>query len=96
MTTSLAREALPESLRVLSRVRTSGASAAHPLLRCLAIYRTMPWRFAAALSLYLALNVGLSVHQYLVGRAVHDVETGRAVVSLPDGTLDASIALHSI
>lgn len=81
------------SMRVLHAVRRSGAHASHPLLRCLAIYRTMPWRFASALTLFVLLNASLAVHQYLVGRAIHDVETGRAVVRAGDGDLDARVAL---
>ncbi|UJR83983.1 Hypothetical protein I5071_60540 [Sandaracinus amylolyticus] len=92
--TSLAAQALPESHRVLDSVRRSGASAAHPLLRCLAIYRTMPWRFASALTLFLIFDGSLTLYQYLVGRAIQDVETGRAVVRLESGALDASVAIE--
>ncbi len=31
----------------------------HPLLRALAIYREMPWRFALVTTLYIAGNLGL-------------------------------------
>lgn len=64
----------------VSMVRRPGVRTAHPLLRCLAIYRTMPWRFAAAFGLFLVVNASLTLYQYLVGCAVNDVEHGRAAV----------------
>lgn len=66
----------------------------HPLLRCLSIYRTMPWRFSGTLLLFVIVNGSLTWYQYMVGRAFHDVEQGRAVVKLPDGSLDYAVALH--
>jgi ABC-type multidrug transport system fused ATPase/permease subunit len=65
---------------------------AHPLLRCLAIYTTMPWHFAAAFALFAVVNASVALQQYLVGRAVHDVERGAAVVRSADGSLDGSRA----
>ncbi|MFM8330355.1 MAG: ABC transporter ATP-binding protein [Candidatus Methylumidiphilus sp.] len=67
---------------------------AHPLLRCLMIYREMPKRFFLTAFLFTAVNLSLSAQQWLIGRAVHDVERGVAVVKLPDGNLDYSVALH--
>lgn len=75
-----------------SILRRPEVRSAHPLLRCLAIYRTMPWRFGAAFGLFLTVNGSLTWYQYLVGRAVNDVERGRAAVRLSDGTLDLSLA----
>ncbi len=75
-----------------SILRRPEVRRAHPLLRCLAIYRTMPWRFGAAFGLFLTVNGSLTWYQYLVGRAVNDVERGRAAVRLSDGTLDLSLA----
>jgi ATP-binding cassette subfamily B multidrug efflux pump len=66
----------------------------HPLLRALAIYREMPWRFALVTALYIAGNLGLVWQQWLIGHAVDDVSAGRAVVRLPDGSLDAAVAWH--
>jgi ATP-binding cassette, subfamily B, bacterial len=66
---------------------------AHPLLRCLALYRRTPWRFALTALLYAAVNASLAWQQSLVGRAVHDVERGVAVVRRPDGGLDGHVAL---
>lgn len=63
----------------------------HPLLRSLAIYREMPWRFALVAALYVAINLGLVWQQWLIGHAVNDVSAGRAVVHTPDGRLDASL-----
>jgi len=66
----------------------------HPLLRALAIYREMPWRFALVTALYIAGNLGLAWQQWLIGHAVDDVSSGRAVQRLADGSLDASVAWH--
>ncbi|WP_027593760.1 ABC transporter ATP-binding protein [Pseudomonas sp. LAIL14HWK12:I7] len=66
----------------------------HPLLRALAIYREMPWRFGLVTALYIAGNLGLVWQQWLIGHAVDDVSAGRAVVRLPDGNLDAAVAWH--
>ncbi len=80
----------------VSMLRRPEVRSAHPLLRCLAIYRTMPWRFAAAFGLFLVVNASFTGYQYLVGRAVNDVERGRAIVRLADGTLDARVAYRWI
>ncbi|MCB2256546.1 ABC transporter ATP-binding protein/permease [Pseudomonas chlororaphis] len=66
----------------------------HPLLRCLAIYREMPWRFALVTALYLAVNLGLVWQQWLIGHAVNDVSAGRAVARQADGSLDASLGWY--
>ena len=66
----------------------------HPLLRALAIYREMPWRFGLVTALYIAGNLGLVWQQWLIGHAVDDVSAGRAVVRLPEGSLDAAVAWH--
>jgi ATP-binding cassette, subfamily B, bacterial len=65
-----------------------------PLLRCLALYRFMPWRFSLTALLFIVVNASLAWQQWLIGRAVHDVERGVAVVRLPAGSLDYSVALH--
>jgi len=67
---------------------------AHPLWRCLGIYREMPKRFWLTAFLFTVVNVSLSGQQWLIGRAVHDVELGKAVVKQADGGLDYSVALH--
>ncbi|PYC16660.1 ABC transporter ATP-binding protein [Pseudomonas mosselii] len=66
----------------------------HPLLRALAIYREMPWRFTLVTTLYIAGNLGLAWQQWLIGHAVDDVGAGRAVTRLADGSLDASLGWH--
>ncbi|MCL2449427.1 MAG: ABC transporter ATP-binding protein/permease [Polyangiaceae bacterium] len=76
----------------IALLRKPSVRNAHPLLRCLLVYRTIPGRFALALGLFVAVNASLTWYQYLVGRAVHDVERGRAVARLPDGTLDLHVA----
>jgi ATP-binding cassette, subfamily B, bacterial len=65
-----------------------------PLLRCLALYRFMPWRFSLTALLFIVVNASLAWQQLLIGRAVHDVERGAAVVRLPTGSLDYSVAFH--
>jgi len=65
-----------------------------PLLRALAIYREMPWRFALVTALYIVGNLGLAWQQWLIGHAVEDVSAGRAVLRLADGSLDASVAWY--
>ena len=65
-----------------------------PLLRCLALYRFMPWRFSLTALLFTVVNLSLAWQQWLIGRAVHDVERGAAVIALPGGTLDYSVASH--
>jgi ABC-type multidrug transport system fused ATPase/permease subunit len=65
-----------------------------PLLRCLALYRFMPWRFSLTALLFTVVNLSLAWQQWLIGRAVHDVERGVAVITLLDGTLDYSVARY--
>lgn len=74
--------------------RPSIVKTAHPLLRCLSIYRTMPFRFGLTFTLFVVVNGSLTYYQYLVGQAVHDLERGRAVVRLANGELDYSRALY--
>jgi ATP-binding cassette subfamily B protein len=66
----------------------------HPLLRSLAIYREMPWRFSLVAALYVAINLGLVWQQGLIGHAVNDVSAGRAVVRLADGSLEAGLGWY--
>jgi ATP-binding cassette subfamily B protein len=66
----------------------------YPLLRCIALYREMPWRFALTAALFIVLNLSLAWQQWLIGEAIHDVERGVAVVRLPDGGLDYSVGWH--
>src|SRR5580693_9297896 len=63
-----------------------------PLLRCLALYRFMPWRFSLTALIFLVVNLSLAWQQWLIGRAVHDVERGVAVVRVPGGALDYTVA----
>jgi len=65
-----------------------------PLLRCLALYRFMPWRFSLTALLFIIVNASLAWQQWLIGRAVHDVERGVAVTRLPTGALDYSVARY--
>jgi len=65
-----------------------------PLLRCLALYRFMPWRFSLTALLFTVVNLSLAWQQWLIGRAIHDVERGIAVIRLPDGALGYSVARH--
>lgn len=76
------------------RAEPAAGIRAHPLLRCLALYRHMPGRFALTAFLFAVVNLSLAWQQWLVGRAVNDVQQGRAVVLLADGGLNASVAWH--
>ncbi|MFD2642032.1 ABC transporter ATP-binding protein [Pseudomonas japonica] len=64
----------------------------YPLLRSLAIYREMPWRFALVAGLFVLINLGLVWQQWLIGHALNDVTAGVAVRRLDDGGLDARVA----
>lgn len=66
----------------------------HPLLRSLAIYREMPWRFALVAGLFVLINLGLVWQQWLIGHALNDVTAGVAVRRLDDGALDGQVAWH--
>lgn len=72
--------------------RTSIVKTPHPLLRCLSIYRKMPWRFGLTFTLFLVVNGSLTLYQYLVGLAVHDLERGALVVRTSTGALDLRLA----
>jgi ATP-binding cassette subfamily B protein len=65
-----------------------------PLLRCLALYRFMRWRFSLTALLFTVVNLSLAWQQWLIGRAVHDVERGIAVTWLADGALDYTVARY--
>ncbi|MDV3456189.1 ABC transporter ATP-binding protein [Sphingomonas sp. HF-S4] len=62
-----------------------------PLLRCLAIYRRMPIRFALTAAMLFAVNLALIAQQGLIGRVVHEAGLGTLVVAGPGG-LDYSRA----
>lgn len=64
----------------------------HPLLRSLAIYREMPWRFALVAGLFVFINLGLVWQQWLIGHALNDVTAGVAVRQQADGSLDGRVA----
>lgn len=66
----------------------------YPLLRCLALYRHMPWRFSLTALLFTIGNITMATQQWLVGKAVHDVERGTAIVKQADGTLDYHVAFY--
>lgn len=91
MSSSAATPLITQTPELLGKVTKL---ARHPLLRCLAIYRTMPWRFSLTFVLFVILNASLTWYQYLVGLAVHDVERGQAVSKLADGSLDFSGAQY--
>jgi ATP-binding cassette subfamily B protein len=65
-----------------------------PLLRCLAIYREMPFGFFLAATLLVIVNGALAWQQWLIGRALNEVQRGLVVLRLPDDTLDFHRALH--
>lgn len=74
--------------------RTSIVKTPHPLLRCLSIYRRMPWRFGLTFTLFFIVNGSLTLYQYLVGLAVHDLERGALVVRTAEGALDFRLAFY--
>lgn len=69
---------------------SAGRLARSPLLRCLAIYREMPGRFALTAVLLATVNVALIGQQVLVGRAVQEAGSGKLVAAGVGGTLDYS------
>lgn len=58
-----------------------------PLLRCLAIYGEMPFRFTLTAVLLAAVNIALIGQQVMVGHAVQEAQHGRLVVAGADGVL---------
>lgn len=58
-----------------------------PLLRCLALYRYMPYKFALTALLFTLVNIGMAWQLWIVGQAVQDVQSGHAVTRLADGSL---------
>lgn len=64
----------------------------HPLWRCFAFYRAVPWLFVTVTVTLIVVNLAQPFSQWLIGVALHEVETGRAVVQAADGTLDLSRA----
>lgn len=75
-------------------ISTASTITRYPLLRCLAIYRSMPLLVGATLLLFVLVNAGLACQQWLLGLAVHDVTQELAVLRLADGTLDHAPALR--
>ena len=67
--------------------------ARSPLLRCLAIYGEMPWRFALTALLLALVNAALVGQQVMVGRAVQEAGHGRLVTRMA-GALDYTRAWH--
>jgi ABC-type multidrug transport system fused ATPase/permease subunit len=59
-----------------------------PLLRCLAIYREMPGRFALTAGLFTIVNASMAWQQWLIGRAVNEAGHGAVVFRAADGGLD--------
>lgn len=66
----------------------------YPLLRCLALYRQMPYRFLATALLFLAANIALVSQQWLIGQAVQTVQQGQLVVKQLDGQLNMTQAYY--
>ena len=68
----------------------------YPLIRCLLLYRYMPYKFALTAILFTLVNIGMAWQLWLVGHAVNDVQSGNAISRLADGSLEYSQALHWI
>jgi len=69
-------------------------SAQYPLLRCLAIYREMPGRFALTAALFIVVHLSLAWQQWLVGHAIDETRRGLSASRLADGSVDTSAAWH--
>ncbi len=52
------------------KLRSSPVLQNYPLLRSLALYRHMPYRFSLTALLFLIANVGIAVQQFSVGQAI--------------------------
>lgn len=90
---SLPRHDAPPAPPSLGESISGRGWSAHPLLRCLSLYRQMPVRFWVTSLLFVVTNLSLAYQQWLIGRAIHDVELGRAVVRADDGPLSFHVAL---
>lgn len=77
-----------------SSPRSASSLASYPLLRSLALYRTIPMLFSVTLALFTFVNLSLALQQWLVGRALDAVNSGKAARRLADGSVDLGIALH--
>lgn len=66
----------------------------NPLLRCLALYRYMPYKFSITALLFALVNIGMAWQLWLVGKGIQDVQAGNAVRKLADGSLDFSVAQY--
>ena len=71
-------------------------SPTHPLLRCLWLYRTMPWRFSLTALLFLLVNAAMAWQLWLIGHAVQAVHDGTAIKLLPDCHYDLAVAWYWI
>ena len=60
----------------------------YPLLRCLALYRYMPWKFSLTAVLFLLANIAMAWQLSLVGHIVHDIQTGHFITRGADGILN--------
>ena len=68
------------------------SAGSHPLWRCFAFYRAVPWLFVSASLAVVLVNLAQPFVQWLIGCALNDVQAGHAVVRGADGVLDASRA----
>lgn len=68
--------------------------ADHPLLRSLALYRTLPWLFSATFALFTVVHLSLAYQQWLVGKVLNVVSSGQGATLRADGGIDASVAWH--
>jgi ATP-binding cassette subfamily B protein len=59
----------------------------YPLLRCLAIYRQMPWSFSLSFLLFTTINILLALQQWLIGHAINDVNSVHHHQGIFDPTL---------
>jgi ATP-binding cassette, subfamily B, bacterial len=65
-----------------------------PLLRCLALYAYMPWKFSLTALLFILVNAGMAWQLWLVGQMVQSIHLGEFITRNAQGLLDMSNARY--
>lgn len=65
----------------------------YPLLRSLAMYRHMPWRFGLTLTLFILVNASMAIQQGLVGHAIDEARRIAAQPAFDPSGLWRAVAL---
>lgn len=66
----------------------------HPLMRCLGLYRFMPWQFTITAVLFLLVNISMAWQIWLVGHVVQAIHVGQLITRDLQGALDFSNAKY--